>query len=404
VRRARFVGALGAAAASGLAGAPRAVLGAPGPIAVPAPPPTPGIPIPLYTPTLRVAVVCPQSGEDRALGMQLVAGVRDACDYLNNRRASYQRALLFSQFDDHNAAADAIVQAGFATGNPDVLAVIGHLSASATLAALQTYATAQVSLVVPTVTDDRVTAQGYRNVFRLPTKDSDEGALLAAYVLATGSKTPLVVSQASDYGPSVARGFLARAAAQHVSAASTTFALDKPDYAAAAADILAHAPDAVALAGTAEEMGPLLPALRAKGFTGRLVAAQGFFSETTVKQYAKEAEGMIVATDVPYYPLAPTAVPVVQDFQARYGALTPVTAFGFAAVQLIYAAQNRTNAANRLTLLRAIATGGTLDTITGSYTFGPTGDALQPNVYFYAVRGGKFAYERQAHSSGFMLK
>ncbi len=361
-------------------------------------------PIQPYTPTMRVAVICPQSGDDRVLGLQLVNGVRSACDYLNNERSSFDRALLFTAFDDHNTAADAIVQAGFATGNPDILAVIGHMSAGATLAALQAYANAQIALIVPTVTDDRITARGYRNVFRLPTKDSDEGALIAGYAIASGSKAPLVVTQDSDYGPNVALGFLQRAGSLHVNAVATRFPLDKPDFAAVATEVLLHAPDLVALAGSVDDMGPLLPALRAKGYTGRFVGAQGFFDAQTLKLYPKEADGMLVAADVPYYPLAPTAVPVVRDFEQRYGSLTPVTAFGFAAVQLAYAAQRRTNAANRLTLLRAIAFSGTLDTITGSYTFGPSGDPLQPNVYFYAVRGGKFAYERQAHSSGFMLK
>ncbi len=366
--------------------------------------PAPVQPIQPYTPTMRVAVICPQSGPDRALGLQLVNGVRSACDYLNDQRSSFDRALLFTAFDDHNTAADAIVQAGFATGNPDVLAVVGHMSAGATLAALQAYANAQIALIVPTVTDDRITAKGYRNVFRLPTKDSDEGGLIASYAIATGAKAPLVVTQDSDYGPDVAQGFVRRAAALHVNSVATRFPLDKPDFAAAAAEVLAHTPDLVALAGTADDMGPLIPALRAKGYTGRFVGAQGFFDDQTTKLYAKAADGMLVATDVPFYPLAPTAVPVVRDFEQRYGALTPVTAFGFAAVQLAYAAQRRTNAGNRLTLLRAIAFSGTLDTITGSYTFGPTGDPLQPNVYFYAVRGGKFVYERQAHTSGFMLK
>jgi ABC-type branched-subunit amino acid transport system substrate-binding protein len=84
--------------------------------------------------------------------------------------------------------------------------------------------------------------------------------------------------------------------------------------------------------------------------------------------------------------------------------LTPVTAYGYASVQLVQTAAQRTGATNRLTLIRALASGGTFDTITGSYTFGPYGDVFDPNCYFYVVHDGKFAYDRQAHPSGFMLK
>lgn len=357
-----------------------------------------------YTSTLRIAVLAPQSGADARTGSQLVDGVRAAVNEANDLRMLSERALLFDVLDDRNDAADATVQAGFAADNPSIAVAIGHLSSSATLTAIPIYANRSLPLIVPTVTDDRITAKGYRNVFRLPTKDSDEGGLLAAYAISTGSKTPVVVTQDGDYGPEVALGFQRRAASMKLDAAIVQMPLEKPDVAHAAEAIAAKQPDSVTLAGTVADMGPLLTALRAKGYTGRILASQGFFDAATVKTYAKEAQDLIVSTNVPYYPLAPTAMRDVQNYQARYGPLTPVAAYGYAAVQLVRGAMRRTNAFDRLTLLRSLATGGSYDTITGSYTFSGTGDPVDPNVYFYRIKDGKFAYERQAHPSGFMLK
>ncbi|HYW53038.1 MAG TPA: branched-chain amino acid ABC transporter substrate-binding protein [Dongiaceae bacterium] len=357
-----------------------------------------------YTPTLRFAVVCPQSGPDARVGRQLLDGVRGAVDEANRERMLNERVLLFDAYDDHNTAADATVQASFATSNQDTLAVIGHISSGATLITEPAYANAQIALIVPTVTDDRITERGYRNVFRLPTKDSDEGSLVAAYVIRTGSKAPHVVTQDADYGPDVAGGFVRRAGALHVNAGATQLAADKPDFAKAADAVLARTPDCIVLAGNVGDMGPLMKTLRDKGYTGRLVGTQGFFDAQTTKGFAKEAEGLVVSTSVPYYPLAPTALRDVQLYQARYGALPPVAAYGYAAVQLIRLAVRRTGASNRLSLIRALASGGVYDTVMGSYTFGPTGDVLDPNCYFYRVKDGKFTYERQAHPSGFMLK
>ena len=235
-----------------------------------------------YTPSMRFAVVCPQSGPDARLGRQLLDGVRGAVEEANRSRTSLERALLFDPYDDHNTAADAVVQASFATGSPDVVAVIGHLSAGTTLAALQGYANAQVPLLVPTVTDDRITARGYRNVFRLPTKDSDEGSLVAAYVITTGSKSPHVVTQDGDYGPNVAAGFVRRAGALHINAGATQFSVEKPDFAKTAEAVVSQSPDCIVLAGNVDDMGGLIGALRAKGFTGRLVGTQGFFDAQTV--------------------------------------------------------------------------------------------------------------------------
>ncbi len=357
-----------------------------------------------FTPTLRFAVVCPQSGPDARLGRQLLAGVRGAIDELNNERMLNEPILLFDSYDDHNTTADATVQASFATASPTTLAVIGHISSAATLVAEPAYSNAQIALIVPTVTDDSITARGYRNVFRLPIKDSDEGGLLAAYAIVTGAKSPVVVTQDGDYGPSAAAGFVRRAGAMHVNAATESFPLERPEFAGAADRVLAHAPDCIALAGNVLDMGPLIKMLRAKAYAGRFVATQGFFDTLTLKLDPKEIEGLIVSTNVPYFPLAPTAQRNVQLYQAQYGALSPVAAYGYAAVQLIRLAIRRTGAANRLAVVRALASGGAYDTVTGSYTFAASGDVVDPNCYFYRVKDGKFAYERQAHPSGFMLK
>jgi branched-chain amino acid transport system substrate-binding protein len=373
------------------------VFGAPAPLPVPT---IPGI----YNTTMRIGVVAPLTGDYRDFGQQLVNGVQAAINELNDLRFQTDPVLVFNRFDDQDTAAEAIVQAQFAIDTPDIVAVIGHLGAAPTLAALHTYYTASMPLIVPTVTDDRITAQGYRNVFRLPTKDSDEGALLAAYVIGNGAKAPVVVSQQGNYGPNVAQGFVRRAASLHINAATTTFPPVQPDYAKIADDVLAHTPDWVALAGNVAEMGPLLVALRAKGFTGRFVASQGFFDALTIKEYAKEAEGLVISTSIPYYPLAPNTQRDVQNFQQHYGTLTPITAFGYAGVQLVQSAYRKAQATNRLTIARAISSGGVFDTLTGAYTFGPYGDVVDPNCYFYSVHDGKFGYERQAHPSGFMLK
>jgi branched-chain amino acid transport system substrate-binding protein len=381
----------------GLLAAAPPVFGAPAPIPQP-------FPSSIFNTTMRIGVVAPMSGDARPLGQQLVNGVQAAINEINDMRFASDPVLILSQYDDHNDPANAVTQAQFAVGSPDTVAVIGHLASAPTLAALDTYFRNSMPLIVPTVTDDQITAKGYRNVFRLPTKNSDEGALLAAFVIGTGAKAAQVVCQDGTYGTQVAKGFVQRASSLRVNAPSMQFPLQNPDYAKAADTILAKTPDCIVFAGNVTDMGPLLPALRAKGYTGRFVASQGFFDALTAQTYAKEAEGMFISTSVPYYPLAPNTAVDVQNFQRRNGTLTPVTAFGYAGVQLVQAAFRRNQATNKLTMNTALDSGGVFDTLTGAYSFGPYGDVIDPNCYFYSLRNGKFTYEHQAHPSGFMLK
>jgi len=341
--------------------------------------------LPNYTPTVAIGVVCPLSGAFRAAGEQLANGVRGA--------------------DDQNSIADAIVNAQFAIDDPTIVAVIGHLGAKATVGTLRTYAQAQMPLIVPAVTADALTAQGYRNVFRLPTRDLVEGQLLAKVVNAKSApKTPHVLVQDGDYGADVANGYVQQFGAMKVDCRATTFAFDKPNYGAAADDALADKPDHIMLAGTAADMGPIVAILRSKGYSGPLAAPQGFFDSLTVTKFAKECDGIVISTSMPYLAIAPTALRLISDFQSSYGPFVPVSAFAYAAAQIVMSSVGRTGATTRTTLMSGMTLGGNYDTIVGAFTFSPTGDPIDPELYFYTVTDGKLSYLKQAHPSSFLSR
>jgi branched-chain amino acid transport system substrate-binding protein len=365
----------------------------------------PAINVPNYAATIAIAVVCPLSGAFRASGEALANGVRGAVDYQNRERAGFDKIYTVRTFDDQNSVADALVNAQFAVDDPTIVAVVGHLGAKATIAVLRTYAQVQMPLIVPAVTADALTAQGYRNVFRLPTRDLVEGQLLAKFVNARSSpKAPYVLAQDGDYGADVATGYVQGFGTFKIDAGSTVFAYDKPDYGAAADKALAAKPDHIMLAGTAQDMGPIVKVLRDKGYSGPLAAPQGFFDALTIAKYAKECEGIVISTSMPYLAIAPTALRLLSDYQGSYGPFVPVSAFAYAAAQIVMSAVRRTGAAQRATLMSSMTLGGNYDTIVGSFTFAPTGDPIDPELYFYTITDGKFSYLKQAHPSAFLSR
>jgi branched-chain amino acid transport system substrate-binding protein len=358
-----------------------------------------------YAATVAIAVVCPLSGPFKSAGEALANGARGAIDYYNRERAGFDKVFTLRTFDDQNGVADAIVNGQFAIDDPTIVAVIGHLGAKATVAVLKTYAQSQMPLVVPAVTADDLTAQGYHNVFRLPTRDFTEGQLLATFVNGRSApKNPHVLVQDGDYGADVASGYAQRFGTLKVDSKITIFGYDKPDYAGAADQALDGKPDHIMLAGTAQDMGPIVKVLRDKGYTGPLSAPQGFFDALTVTKFAAECDGIVISTSMPYLAIAPSALRLVNEYQGSYGPLVPVAAFAYAAAQIVIGAVNRTGATQRATLMNAMSLGGNYDTIVGSFTFGPTGDAIDPELYFYTVAGGKFGYLKQAHPSGFLSR
>ena len=352
-----------------------------------------------------IGIVAPQTGNARPAGEQLINGARQALDDYNQFHSATSMQFGLHPYDDQNEIATAVVNAGFAIQDPSIIAVIGHLGGYETDATVSRYAEAGLALVVPVSTLDSITQHGYRNVFRLPTRDSSEGDIFAQYVLQTHKPTNvMVLVQDGDYGAPVARSFIGRIRGAKIPVQATTFPWEHPDFAAVAKAVMTQTPDYVFMAGTVTDMGTIVPALQAAGYTGTFGASQGFFDPMTLGTYAKATEGLVVSSSMPPLSLAPSAYQVQNTFHSRYGAFSPVAAFGYAAAQLIVAAATRTSATTRAALLTAMTTPIPTDTVVGSFTFTPSGDPNDPNLYFYTVKDGAWRYVRAAHPSAFLIK
>ena len=360
--------------------------------------------LPQITPSISIALCAPLSGAARPIGQRLSAGIQAAIQYNNELAGTLQRTYAMRPFDDQNSPANASLVSSFATGDSTVIAAIGHVSSDATLQGIANYGPANMPLIVPVCTDDRITATRYRNVFRLPTKDSFEGEIFARTVADQYKpKLAYVFVQDADYGADVANGFLTAMNLLKVPTQYQQFSYNHPDFGAVVDKAITAGLDYAFLAGVVSDMGPIVGVLRAKGYTGPIGASQGFFDPGSLK-LGPPADGMMISTSMPYLPFAPTTARVRQDFETHYGTLDPVAAFGYAAVQIIIAAVTRTNAAGRGAVVTAIAQGIPIDTMTGQYSFNAFGDTLQPQLYYYTLRDGKITYLKQAHASSFMIK
>jgi branched-chain amino acid transport system substrate-binding protein len=353
----------------------------------------------------NIGVAAPFTGDAIRLGEQLGDGVRAAIDASNQLRGTLDRLYQMRTYDDMNTLASGLVNAQFASDDESIVCIIGHLSGRITEQALQTYVNAHMPVIVPVSTYDRLTAHGYPNVLRLPTRDSVEGNLAGAYIFKTVKpKTSLVYYQDGDYGIDVAAGYHDRMTQEKVDSRTLRFGWEKPDFATVAKVAVDTKPDVIYLAGLIKDMGPLLTQLRSGGYKGQLFASQGFFDIAAVDKYKADVDGLIVSTSMPPLQLAPSDYRIQSDFGQRYGPFTPISAFGYAAAQIALAAIKKAGTADRVAVGRALGFASTFDTVVGTFSFGTTGDPINPNVYFYTVKDGKWSYVQAAHPSSFILK
>jgi branched-chain amino acid transport system substrate-binding protein len=355
--------------------------------------------------TVTIGVAGPFTGADQKLGEQLANGVRQAVNEANQLHGTFDVLFDAHTFDDQNLLAQATVTSQLVIDDGTVAALVGHLSGRVTEGALRNYVEAHVPVIVPTSGYDKLTEYGYGGVLRLLTKDSTEGSLGAKYCEDQFKPTSVaVLYQDGDYGFDVANGFSMRLGADKITYTPIKISWEKPDFVAAAQQTMAAKADLVYLAGTVGDMGPVLDELAGLKYEGPLAASQGFFTQATLDKYATSAEGLIASSSIPPFQFAPGDVQLIQDYQQQYGPLTSVAAFGYAGAQIVIDAVHRTGIVARAGLWQTLQQFGTYDTIIGTLSFLTTGDQMNPNVYFYEVKNGKWVYQRAAHASGFLVK
>ncbi len=353
-----------------------------------------------------IAVCGPFTGDDQKLGEQIANGVRAATDDANALRGPLDRAYAMRTFDDENLLATGIQQAGFANDDSTIFAVVGHLSGRITEAAMDAYSRAGMPVICPASTYERLTHHGYNDLLRLATRDSVEGELGARYIAAQVKPSSIVtLTQDGDYGADCAQGFVAEiTGATKITSNALLFPWEKPKFADVAKEALSKNPDVIYLAGLTKDMGPIVPLLRAGGFTGQFFASQGFFDPMTIAKYGKDVEGLTVSSSMPPLQIAPAAFRIRADFERKYGPMTPLSTFGYAAAQIIVAIVRRTNAQDRVPILHAFNSAPTFNTVAGDFQFTNTGDPLNPQSYFYTVKNGQWKYVGSALPSTFVVK
>ena len=352
---------------------------------------------------VTIGVSVPLSGPLEQYGREIAKGVEAAIDETNRFTAPLQRAFGIRTFDDRNSGAIATSNVSIAAADPSIIAMVGNLTADVTLQALPQYANANFAVIVPSVTADTITTRGFRNIFRLPTKDSTEGVLFARTVLPKHKAMKiLAIAVDGDYGTEVARGFIDQAKSDKHDAEQVTLP-NGFDPGAIAESLVQRKPEYIFLCGKADRLGPFADVLRTAGYKGTFGASDGFYTQTTIDKYASVLDGALVASSFPPLDKVPSIFQIFNDFQHYVGSITAFSAYGYAAAQIIISGVQRTNAVTRFSLLTTLQQSATYNTLVGQYSFNFAGDATIPNIYLYSVNADGFHFEKPAVPTGFVV-
>ena len=266
---------------------------------------------------IRIGVASPFTGGLASYGDNVKAGVNLKLKEINDAGGINGQKVELVWGDDLCQPKDAgTIGAKFAA-DKSIVAVIGHLCSSATLAAMPIYVRAGLPALSPTSTNPTIGDVGKGWFFRNCYTDDFQGKYLANYVVPKllGKNKVAIFYENNDYAIGLKDSFMAGAKAGGVNVTGVeAYMTGTTDFTPQLTKLLRDKPETIFLCGYHPEGALIAGQGRKLGFTGPLFGADGIDNEDYIKIGGKAADNTYCT--VPF--LAASASPAGKEFAKQY--------------------------------------------------------------------------------------
>ena len=286
--------------------------------------------------------------------------------------------------------------AASAASDPSVLAVLGHESSESAVASSLTYETNGLLLMTPMATEPRLTAYGFRYLFRLTPSDREITASLAQLAKANGWTRLGVVYARNEHGESFAPHFVAQAEEAGLKVTFMRSYLPhadqdyRQDFRPLIAGFSDDPYDAVVIADRLPRAGWLLRDLRSMGVTAPILGGDKLDSPLLWRTAGQAANGVYVASAVDPESEVPEAVRFRREFERRFGRRPDYEATqGYEAYRLLAGAWEASHSGAPLVVATTLRT-RPWKGLFGQYSFTADGDIGGRAISIKRMKNGAF--------------
>lgn len=346
---------------------------------------------------IHIASTSPLTGSAAAYGIETMNGVHLAVDEINAAGGIGGKQIKLSEYDDQCDPTPAATAANQIISDKQVVAVVGNVCSSATLAQMPIFGRVKMPVLAATTSNPTLSAKGFENFARIIPNDDIQGAgsvYLGTKVL--GYKRIAVLYPSDDYGQALL-AIAKRAAGDsgaEIVAAETYTTGSTTDFSAVLANIAAANPDALFLAGYYAEMGAAVSqSVRAFGDKKIPLLAN---AQTQVPDYVSlagaAAEGTWVTNVYDINNPSQQNQAFVAAYTKKFNAQPGVqAAAGYDNVYVLKQAieDNKGSTDNLMPAIRATKHEGAM----GAIRFDKNGDNIGGSLVVLQLKGGKWAFD-----------
>jgi len=244
---------------------------------------------------IKIGCVGPITGDQASLGLDQLHALQIAVDEANGRGeiiSGYQLEII--SLDDQHNPSQAVAMAKRLASDPQVVAVVGHVNSSCSLAAAPIYQNARLTQISPSSSNPEISRKGYDTFFRTCATD-DIQAPQAAYFAFTRleARKVFIIDDKTTYGKGIADEFeqeILRLGAG-VLGHEGIMQADK-DFSPLLTKIKALAPDLIFFGGMYPEGALLVRQAKALGLSVKWMGGDGLYVKAFIDLAKEDAEGV----------------------------------------------------------------------------------------------------------------
>jgi branched-chain amino acid transport system substrate-binding protein len=343
---------------------------------------------------IRVGVFLDLSGQTSVFGVSLRDGVQLAADQLNSAGGVGGRQIALFFRDDEGQPDKAATVVGGLINEEKVVAIIGEVASSNSLAAAPRAQDAGVPMIAPAATNPRVTQYG-DYIFRVCFTDPFQGEFLAKFAAHTlkAHRAAILMDSGSDYSRSMTEVFTRRfRALGGIITSRQTYSQVDTDFAAQLVAIRASKPDVIFVPGYYGQAGVIAKQAKQLRMRQPLLGGDGWDAPQLWDLGGAALNGSYMTGHYALEDPAPANREFIAEYRKKYGRdPDAIAALGYDAMGLLADAVRRAGTTEGAKLRGALARTRDYAGVTGTININAARDAVKP-AFVFKLQDGKFVY------------
>jgi len=343
------------------------------------------------------------TGNQATFGTSTHNAIMLAVDEINAAGGVNNRKIRVITEDDQSKAEEAANAVTKLISQDNVVAVLGEVASSCSLAAAPIAQNNKVPMISPSSTNPTVTQKG-DYIFRMCFLDDYQGAAMARYINQTLGlkKVAVLIDNKNDYSTALAKYFSdAFKGLGGTIVATQSFANGDSDFRSQLTAIRTAKPELIYIPAYYNDVGQIAIQARDLGMNMPLAGGDGWESPKLVEIGGKALEGCFYSNH--YFP--GDANPVIRNFVEKYKqrySATPdaLAALAYDAARVLADSMKRAGTTDGPALRDAIAATKGFDGVTGEINLGPDRNPVGKTLVIVEVKGGQLTLKAKVAPAG----